>query len=324
MAPSLIGDAAFIAGDATVEESVIGSGCSGGGRRRRVAARCCCRVRSCTPAPTVDHSIIGEGAVIGDRRRRARAHGRAGPRPRSEDRRVDRRRPASPPRRRPRAESRVRALVTGGAGFIGSTLVDRLLAEGHAVDVVDDLSTGSLTNLAEARAAKDADFTFHRIDIRTADVTELIERRRPEVVFHLAAQMDVRVSVERPVFDAETNIIGSLNVLEGARQRRLPQGGVRLERRHDLRRPGSGRAARCGRRIPSSRCRPTGWLEEGGGRLPGRLSPAARPRVHGAGAGQRLRAAAEPPRRGGRGRHLRPAAARRGVVHDLRGRFVDA
>jgi UDP-glucose 4-epimerase len=112
----------------------------------------------------------------------------------------------------------VRALVTGGAGFIGSTLVDRLLAEGRSVDVVDDLSTGSLTNLAEARSSKDADFTFHRIDIRTPEVTELIERRRPDVVFHLAAQMDVRVSVARPVFDAEVNIIGSLHVLEGARR----------------------------------------------------------------------------------------------------------
>jgi UDP-glucose 4-epimerase len=112
----------------------------------------------------------------------------------------------------------VRALVTGGAGFIGSTLVDRLLAEGHAVDVVDDLSTGSLTNLTDARSAKDADFTFHRLDIRTPEVTELIVRRHPDVVFHLAAQMDVRVSVARPVFDAEVNIVGSLHVLEGARQ----------------------------------------------------------------------------------------------------------
>jgi UDP-glucose 4-epimerase len=109
-------------------------------------------------------------------------------------------------------------LVTGGAGFIGSTLVDRLLAEGHDVDVVDDLSTGSLANLTEARAAKGVEFTFHRIDIRTPEVAELIARRKPEVVFHLAAQMDVRVSVARPVFDAETNIIGSLQVLEGARQ----------------------------------------------------------------------------------------------------------
>lgn len=107
--------------------------------------------------------------------------------------------------------------MTGGAGFIGSTLVDRLLAEGHSVDVVDDLSTGTLTNLADARAAKDNDFTFHRIDVRTPEVTDLIARRQPEVVFHLAAQMDVRVSVADPLLDAGINVIGSLNVLEGAR-----------------------------------------------------------------------------------------------------------
>jgi UDP-glucose 4-epimerase len=111
----------------------------------------------------------------------------------------------------------VRALVTGGAGFIGSTLVDRLLAEGHHVDVVDDLSTGSLANLAEARATPGYELTFHRLDIREPAVVELLAHRRPEVVFHLAAQADVRVSVERPAFDAEVNIIGTVNVLEGAR-----------------------------------------------------------------------------------------------------------
>jgi UDP-glucose 4-epimerase len=108
-------------------------------------------------------------------------------------------------------------LVTGGAGFIGSTLVDRLLAEGHHVDVVDDISSGSLANLAEARASADHQLTFHQLDIRSPDLAELMTRRRPEVVFHLAAQADVRVSVARPVFDAEVNVIGSLNVLEGAR-----------------------------------------------------------------------------------------------------------
>ncbi|MDP1804027.1 MAG: GDP-mannose 4,6-dehydratase, partial [Acidimicrobiales bacterium] len=111
----------------------------------------------------------------------------------------------------------MRTLVTGGAGFIGSTLVDRLLAEGHHVDVVDDLSTGSLANLAEARATPGYELTFHRLDIRERAVIELLAHRRPEVVFHLAAQADVRVSVERPAFDAEVNIIGTLNVLEGAR-----------------------------------------------------------------------------------------------------------
>lgn len=111
----------------------------------------------------------------------------------------------------------MRALVTGGAGFIGSTLVDRLLAEGHSVDVVDDLSSGSLANLAEARADRSNQLKVHQVDIRDAAVIDLIGRRQPEVVFHLAAQADVRVSVARPAFDAEVNVVGSLNVLEGAR-----------------------------------------------------------------------------------------------------------
>jgi len=111
----------------------------------------------------------------------------------------------------------LRALVTGGAGFIGSTLVDRLLAEGHSVDVVDDLSSGTLANLADARNTPGHDLSFHHLDIRAPAVTELMKRRRPQVVFHLAAQADVRVSVERPVFDAEVNILGTINVLEGAR-----------------------------------------------------------------------------------------------------------
>jgi UDP-glucose 4-epimerase len=111
----------------------------------------------------------------------------------------------------------VKALVTGGAGFIGSTLVDRLLAEGHAVDVVDNLTTGSLANLAEARRSGTGRLTIHQMDIRSPDLAELFNRCRPEVVFHLAAQMDVRVSVADPVFDAEVNVIGSLRVLEGSR-----------------------------------------------------------------------------------------------------------
>jgi UDP-glucose 4-epimerase len=111
----------------------------------------------------------------------------------------------------------MKALVTGGAGFIGSTLVDRLLAEGHAVDVVDNLSTGSLGNLAEARRTGAGHLTFNQMDVRSPDLAELVKRCRPEVVFHLAAQVDVRVSVADPVFDAEVNVIGSLRVLEGAR-----------------------------------------------------------------------------------------------------------
>jgi UDP-glucose 4-epimerase len=111
----------------------------------------------------------------------------------------------------------VKALVTGGAGFIGSTLVDRLLAEGHTVDVVDNLTSGSLGNLAEARRTGTGHLTFHQMDVRSPDVVEVINRCRPEVVFHLAAQVDVRISVADPVFDADVNVLGSLRVLEGAR-----------------------------------------------------------------------------------------------------------
>lgn len=111
----------------------------------------------------------------------------------------------------------MRVLVTGGAGFIGSNLVDRLLAEGRSVDAVDNLSSGRLSNLADARGSG-GEFSFHQLDIRDANTAELIEKRRPEVIFHLAAQIDVRVSVQDPVLDAMINIIGTLNVLEGARR----------------------------------------------------------------------------------------------------------
>ncbi len=117
----------------------------------------------------------------------------------------------------PTQAASTRVLITGGAGFIGSTLVDRLLAEGHSVDVVDNLASGSLGNLADARSSPDAAFTFHKLDVRDPALIDLMAHRRPEVVFHLAAQADVRVSVTRPAFDAEVNIIGTIQVLEGAR-----------------------------------------------------------------------------------------------------------
>ena len=112
----------------------------------------------------------------------------------------------------------MRALVTGGAGFIGSTLVDRLLAEGHHVDVVDDLSSGSLANLAAARRNSEGHLTFHQLDVRSPELSELVRRCDPEVVFHLAAQIDVRRSVADPVLDAEVDVLGSLRVIEAARR----------------------------------------------------------------------------------------------------------
>lgn len=107
-------------------------------------------------------------------------------------------------------------LVTGGAGFIGSNLVDALLARGEEVTVVDDLSTGRRENLDEAVAAG---AELVELDIRDgAALRELLASRRPRVIHHLAAQIDVRKSLEDPAFDASINVGGTANVLEAARQ----------------------------------------------------------------------------------------------------------
>ncbi|HET9076277.1 MAG TPA: NAD-dependent epimerase/dehydratase family protein [Acidimicrobiales bacterium] len=111
----------------------------------------------------------------------------------------------------------MRALVTGGAGFIGSNLVDRLLAEGHEVDVVDDLSTGSLANLADARRSPDGHLTFHQFDVRSPAVGELMQRRPPQVVFHLAAAPGAATFAGDPLADADVDVMGSLRVLDAAR-----------------------------------------------------------------------------------------------------------
>jgi UDP-glucose 4-epimerase len=105
----------------------------------------------------------------------------------------------------------MKILVTGGAGFIGSHVVDAYLAAGHDVLVVDDLSTGKPENL-DPRAR------FHRLDIGDAKVVELIRDERPAVLSLHAAQMDVRRSVADPLFDARVNVLGTLNLLEGARR----------------------------------------------------------------------------------------------------------
>jgi len=108
-------------------------------------------------------------------------------------------------------------LVTGGAGFIGSHLSDRLLAEGHRVVALDDLSTGRIANLNEARGYGN-DFTFFNMDIRADGLLSLFERHRPEIVMHLGAQAAVATSVEDPILDASINVMGTLNVLECARK----------------------------------------------------------------------------------------------------------
>jgi UDP-glucose 4-epimerase len=108
-------------------------------------------------------------------------------------------------------------LVTGGAGFIGSHLCDRLLAEGHRVVAVDDLSTGRIANLSEARGYG-KEFTFFNMDLRAEGLLPLFERHRPEVVMHLGAQAAVSTSMENAVLDASVNVMGSLNVLECARR----------------------------------------------------------------------------------------------------------
>ena len=105
----------------------------------------------------------------------------------------------------------MKVLVTGGAGFIGSHVVDAYLAAGIEVAVADNLSTGRRSNLNPGAR-------FYEIDIRSKALWEVLEQERPEVVNHHAAQMSVRNSVADPLYDADVNIIGSLNLLEGCRR----------------------------------------------------------------------------------------------------------
>jgi len=108
-----------------------------------------------------------------------------------------------------------RVLVTGGAGFIGSHVADRYVADGYEVTVLDNLSSGRRENVPREAA-------FVEADVRSPEARELLARGGFAVLNHHAAQMDVRVSVQDPVFDADTNVMGLLNLLEGVRA-----GGVR-------------------------------------------------------------------------------------------------
>ncbi len=109
----------------------------------------------------------------------------------------------------------MRTLVTGGAGFIGSHLVDALVARGDSVTIVDDLSSGKRSNVAAALAAG---ARLERCDIRDgAALAQVVAGAQPEAIFHLAAQVDVRISLADPAFDARTNVEGTVHVLEAAR-----------------------------------------------------------------------------------------------------------
>lgn len=102
-------------------------------------------------------------------------------------------------------------IVTGGAGFIGSHVADALIAEGHKVVILDNLDTGRERNIPKGAE-------FHKVDIRTEEAARIVEAVRPEAMFHLAAQMDVRKSVYDPSFDADVNLRGMLNLLEAGRK----------------------------------------------------------------------------------------------------------
>ncbi len=100
-----------------------------------------------------------------------------------------------------------RILVTGGAGFIGSNIVDRYIKNGYEVDVVDNLSTGNIDNLNKKSR-------FFKIDINDKGIEKIFKERRYDVVSHHAAQMNIRVSVENPLLDVNVNIIGTVNILK--------------------------------------------------------------------------------------------------------------
>mgnify|MGYP002624156123 CR=1 FL=1 len=103
----------------------------------------------------------------------------------------------------------MKILVTGGAGFIGSHVVDRLIQEGNEVVVVDNLSTGKRKHVNKKAV-------FYKMDIQSKRIDKVLRNERPRVLIHLAAQMNVRHSTENPQFDAQVNILGTINLLEHA------------------------------------------------------------------------------------------------------------
>jgi UDP-glucose 4-epimerase len=108
-----------------------------------------------------------------------------------------------------------RVVVTGGAGFIGSHIVERFIASGHKVTVIDDLSSGTRQNLFP-----EADFI--EMDIRSPEIRSVLGKIAPEIVVHTAAQMSVRKSMEDPTFDADVNVVGLVNILQSFPLNKLP------------------------------------------------------------------------------------------------------
>lgn len=109
-------------------------------------------------------------------------------------------------------------VVAGGAGFIGSHLVDALLEKGKEVIVIDDLSTGNIRNLDEAKNKYPEKITIHELDICSPEAKQVILDSKPEVIHLLAAQWSVKVSMRDPLFDAQVNVVGIVNMLEAARE----------------------------------------------------------------------------------------------------------
>ena len=115
----------------------------------------------------------------------------------------------------------MRALVTGAAGFIGSTLVDRLLADGHQVVGIDNFCTGIAANLEHAFSCNGLSmrrFTLVQADIQAPELVDIVAGANPHVIFHLAAQVDVGTSVSDPQFDARSNVLGTINLCEASRR----------------------------------------------------------------------------------------------------------
>ena len=205
----------------------------------------------------------------------------------------------------------MRAIVTGGAGFIGSHVVDALVAQGAEVAVVDSLVHGKEDNVA-------AGAELHVRDIREP-LDDLFDAVRPEAVFHLAAQADVRVSVERPVEDAEVNVLGTVRVLEAARKHGAQVvfastgGAIYGECVEPAREDSRVRAALA---VRHREARSRG--------VPPLVQPALRDAAHRPALRERVRAAPGSARRGRRRRDLPRIALARRAGADLRRRRADA